>query len=86
MVVTGSASTSDRSGVMTNAQSAAVREKARLGIRVAIGLGVLTIVEFVLAVNIGDPLLWLLPFVVAKGWLILDYFMHIRHVFDGRGR
>ena len=86
MVTNGSASAGDRSGVMTDQQSATLREKARLGIRVAVGLAVLTIVEFVLAVAIDDPLLWLLPFLIAKGWLILDYFMHIRHVFDGGSR
>lgn len=86
MVTDGAASASDRSGVMTEQQSAALRDKARLGIRVAVGLAALTVVEFILAVAIDDPLLWLLPFVAAKGWLILDYFMHIRHVFDRGGR
>jgi len=56
-----------------------------LGVKVALGLAALTLVEYFIAVSIEDPMLWLLPFVVAKGWLILDYFMHFRH-FLAEGR
>lgn len=46
-------------------------------------LAVLTVVEYVIAVNIDSPLIWLLPFVAAKGWIILDTFMHFRAVLPG---
>lgn len=51
----------------------------RLGWRVAGALAVLTAVEYVIAVNVDTlVVLWLLPFILAKGWLILDYFMHFK--------
>lgn len=58
-----------------------LRAKSRLGIWVAVWLGVLTAVEYLIAVNLTNPLLLLLPFVLAKGWLILRYFMHVRDLF-----
>ncbi len=53
------------------------------GWRAAGLLAVLTAVEYVIAVSVDSPLIWLLPFVVAKGWLILDVFMHLRAVLGG---
>ena len=53
----------------------------RKGLWGAFWLAVMTIVEFIIAdVGDGEPwALWaLLPFVLAKGWIILDTFMHIR--------
>ncbi len=65
----------------TQAFNAAVAK----GVKVAIALAVLTIVEYFVAVGIDDPILFLLPFIIAKGWLILDYFMHFRHfIHEGR--
>ncbi len=46
-------------------------------------LGVLTVVEFFVAIGLDDPLLPLLPFVIVKGWIILDTFMHVKAVFGG---
>ena len=59
--------------------------KIRVGLQVAAALAVLTIIEYVIAVSLDNPLIWLLPFVVAKGWLILDYFMHVRSVLTEEG-
>ena len=47
----------------------------------AFWLAVMTIIEYIIATAFeGEPwMLWaLLPFVLAKGWIILDTFMHIR--------
>lgn len=70
------AGTSDR---MPGESGSALRNDLALGVKVAIGLAVLTGIEYVIAVTIEQPLLWLLPVVLVKGWLILDYFMHFRH-------
>jgi hypothetical protein len=56
------------------------------GLVAAALLAVLTVVEYVIAVEVAQPLLPLLPFVALKGWIILDSFMHIRAVFhEGDG-
>ena len=51
------------------------------GVWGAFWLAVLTIIEFIIA-EAGDGAPWvlyaLLPFVILKGWVILDTFMHIR--------
>ncbi len=62
-----------------------LRAKSRLGVRVAVWLAVLTAIEYLIAINIDSPLLWLIPFVLAKGWLIMKYFMHVKDVL-GEGR
>ena len=72
------------SALQSSAHQAELRGRTRLGLQVGLGLGVLTAIEFVIAVSIEDPLVWLLPFMLAKGWLILDYFMHVRD-FSGEG-
>jgi hypothetical protein len=61
----------------------ALRKVSRKGIVAAVLLAVLTVIEFFVAIGLEDPLLALLPFVVLKGWIILDTFMHVRAVFDG---
>jgi hypothetical protein len=58
--------------------------RVRLGLLVTAGLTVLTIIEYVIAVRLDEPLLWLLPFAVAKFLLILEYFMHFSALF-GKG-
>ena len=55
-----------------------LKKATRRGIIAAVILGVLTIIEFFVATEIANPLLPLMPFVVLKGWIILDTFMHIR--------
>lgn len=58
--------------------------RVRRGLAVTAALTVLTIIEYLVAVEIEDPLLWLLPFVAAKFVLILEYFMHLS-AFLGKG-
>ncbi len=59
-----------------------MRSATRKGLISAAILAVLTIVEFFVAISFENPLLPLLPFVVLKGWIILDTFMHVRAVFS----
>lgn len=54
---------------------------ARRGVLAAVLLAILTVIEYIIAVSVAQPLLPLLPFVALKGWIILDTFMHIRAVF-----
>lgn len=71
---------------MTLETESTAEDKARAfgrGWRVAIALAALTAVEYLIAVSVEDPLLFLLPFVFAKAWLILDYFMHVRDLREG---
>lgn len=70
---------------MTTEQVAIDREAlskaTRKGLLGAFWLTVMTIGEFIIFhIGDGEPwLLWaLLPFVLLKGWIILDTFMHIR--------
>ena len=56
----------------------ALKKATRKGIVAAVVLAVLTIIEFIIAKSLENPLLPLLPFVVLKGWIILDTFMHVR--------
>ena len=63
--------------------SAQYRDRIKLGVLVAVGLAVLTIAEYFIAVGLDDPLIWLLPFIVAKGALIMEYFMHFSDLWKG---
>ena len=56
------------------------RGAVRTGLIVAVALAVLTVIEYIIAVAVEDPLLFLLPFVIAKALLILDFYMHIRRL------
>ncbi len=67
----------------TQVDAVGLRAKARLGIRVAVWLAVLTVVEYFVAVGLDSPLVWLLFLAAAKGWLIMRYFMHVNEVFEG---
>lgn len=59
--------------------------KRRKGLFVALWIGVLTLVEYIVAVALDDGLVWpyLVPLLIAKAWLIADYFMHIRDLGGG---
>ncbi|MFN0088905.1 MAG: cytochrome C oxidase subunit IV family protein [Acidimicrobiales bacterium] len=57
------------------------RAKVRRGWVAAALLAVLTVLEYVLATNLADPLWPLVPFMALKGWVILDNFMHVRELF-----
>ena len=62
-----------------------LREATRRGLVAAVLLAVLTVIEFFVAIGLDDPLLALIPFVVLKGWIILDTFMHVKAVFGEGG-
>jgi hypothetical protein len=62
-----------------------LRKTTRKGLIGAALLAVLTIVEYLIAISLEDPLFALLPFVALKGWIILDVFMHVRQVFKEGG-
>jgi cytochrome c oxidase subunit IV len=58
----------------------AYRKAVRHGIAAAVWIAILTFAEFAVFhfFESSDYLTWmLLPFVIAKGWIILDAFMHI---------
>ncbi|GMQ94752.1 MAG: hypothetical protein BMS9Abin12_2258 [Acidimicrobiia bacterium] len=59
----------------------ALARVSRKGLVAAALLAVLTVVEFLVAINLDNPLFALIPFVILKGWIILDTFMHVRAVF-----
>lgn len=53
-------------------------ERLRRGLRVFIGLAVLTAIEYAVAVSHVTGLLgWLALMAILKTWLIADYFMHM---------
>jgi hypothetical protein len=54
------------------------KKATRKGIIAAVAIAILTIIEYIIAVELANPLLPLLPFVFLKGWIILDTFMHVR--------
>lgn len=58
-----------------------LRSATRKGLIATALLGILTVVEFLVAIRLDDPLLALIPFVIVKGWIILDTFMHVKAVF-----
>ncbi len=60
----------------------ALKKATRRGVIAALLLAVLTVVEFYVAINLENPLFALMPFILAKGWIILDSFMHIRALFS----
>lgn len=61
-----------------------LKKATRKGIIAVVLLAILSLAEFYIAVTVDQPLVPLLPFVLLKGWIILDSFMHIRAVFgDG---
>jgi len=62
-----------------------MKKATRKGVIAAILLAVLTVIEYFVAISLDDPLLALIPFVLLKGWVILDVFMHVRQVFREGG-
>ncbi len=67
-----------------SAHSSSQQDKVRLGVKVAVGLAILTVIEYFIAVGMDKPLIPLLPFVIAKAALIMEYFMHFSAVL-GKG-
>jgi hypothetical protein len=62
------------------------RKATRAGVIAAVWIAILTLIEF-LVFHLFESdwflTLALLPFVIAKGWIILDAFMHIRALWGG---
>jgi hypothetical protein len=48
------------------------------GIAAALLLAVLSLAEYYVAIKMDDPTWALVPFMVVKGWVVLDTFMHVR--------
>jgi len=67
---------------MTSGATDGYAEKLSTGLTAAWRLALLTAVEFLVAVlfDSGPVWLYLLPILAAKAWIIMDYFMHIRHI------
>lgn len=55
-----------------------LKKATRKGIVAAVAIAILSVIEYYIAVEVTDPVWALMPFIVAKGWIILDTFMHIR--------
>jgi len=63
----------------------ALAKATKRGLFAAGLLAVLSIIEYIVAVEVAEPLIPLLPFVALKGWIILDSFMHIRALWQEDG-
>jgi len=55
-----------------------LKKATRKGILAAVLIAILSVIEYFIAVEVANPLWLLMPFVIAKGWIILDTFMHVR--------
>lgn len=55
-----------------------LRKATRKGIVAAVMIAILSVIEYIIAVEVANPLWPLMPFVLLKGWIILDTFMHVR--------
>lgn len=64
-------------------EGSAYRAKVELGLIVAVALAILTLIEYFIAVEVENPTIWLVPFAVAKGALILEFFMHFSSIVEG---
>lgn len=58
------------------AMSRRYRTMLRLGVMSAVALAVLSVIEYVVATALDNPTWWLMPFIVLKGLIILQMFMH----------
>ncbi len=59
------------------------RMRIRVGLLAAVALAVFTIVEYIVAVSVDAPTLWLVPFMLLKGYAILEFFMHFSNLTNG---
>jgi len=48
------------------------------GVAAALALAVFSLAEYVIAKEVDNATWYMVPFMFAKGWIILDTFMHIR--------
>lgn len=63
---------------MVEIDKAGLAKATRAGLRAAVLLAILSAIEYFIAIEVEQPLLPLIPFILAKGWVILDSFMHIK--------
>jgi hypothetical protein len=61
--------------------SSTAAERLRRGWVVIAALALLSLIEYFVATGLDHALLWLVPLTLAKAWLILDQFMHVKAVF-----
>lgn len=61
------------------------REAKSIGWWVFLGLGALTLIEYLIAVEVGFNLLWLAQIAAVKAALIAYYFMHVARSWSRRG-
>jgi heme/copper-type cytochrome/quinol oxidase subunit 4 len=61
------------------------RSAVTLGLKVIVGLAVLTVLEFIASESFTHATIPVFALSVLKGWLILDYFMHLRAITGGHG-
>lgn len=59
------------------------RGAVALGLKVIVGLAVLTVLEFIASESFTHATIPVFALSVLKGWLILDYFMHLRAITGG---
>ncbi|HNJ96513.1 MAG TPA: hypothetical protein PLV13_00185 [Ilumatobacteraceae bacterium] len=64
----------------TDALKESHRSMIRRGVAAALLLAALSLAEYFVAVEIDDPTWYLMPFIVVKGWVVLDIFMHVRAI------
>lgn len=61
--------------------------RMRTGYVVFAALAVATVVEYLVAISgVTGSLIILVVIALAKGWLIVDYFMHVRALREEAGR
>lgn len=67
-------------------QESSKAERLRLGLIIFIGLGVLTAVEYWIAIAIHSTTIpYLAVIALFKAWLIAQYFMHIAQLWHEEG-
>jgi hypothetical protein len=58
-----------------------LKKATRKGVRAAVFLAILSVIEYFIAIEVAEPLIPMLPIIALKCWIILDIFMHVRAVF-----
>lgn len=60
-----------------------LRKMVGRGLAAAVALAVLSVIEYFIATGLDNPTWFLIPFMVAKGVVILQIFMHVSDVWNG---
>lgn len=53
------------------------RRAVRRGLGAAVALAVISVIEYFVAQEVHDPTWYMVPFMVVKGGIILEIFMHV---------